>query len=394
MDTPPNTQGATTAFAPAERASEEEVRALVRQLSDNPLVTTLLESFNGILLVLNENRQIVSANTALLRQLDGMRIEEATGLRPGELFHCTHADEHPGGCGTAEACAFCGAVNAVLAAQRTGRPAAREALLTLEGPDGQIPFEINVLASPLEIAGHRLIVASLRDISPEKRREALEHIFFHDILNTIGGLAGWTHYLEAFSEGEGRRAAERLQLLIERLTEEVRAHRDLIDAEQGLYELEVETIDPQWIFEKLRIIFGGHKAAEEKALVIDNPADAGPIHTDGNLVVRVLTNMAKNALEASPAGAEVRIRHERNEEGTHRFSVWNEGAMPPEVAERVFQRSFSTKGQPGRGLGTYAMRLFGEQYLGGRVRFRTDPAEGTTFVLELPADSHSPAPKP
>ncbi len=393
MTKPDTSRGSPTAFAPAERASEEEVRTLVRRLSDNPLVTTLLESFNGILLVLNEKRQIVGANTALLRQLDGLHLEEAAGLRPGELFRCVHTEEHPGGCGTAEACALCGAVNAVLSAQRTGRPASREALLTLEGPEGKIPFEINVLATPLEIAGHRLIVASFRDVSQEKRREALEHIFFHDILNTIGGLAGWTHYLETFSEGEARRAAERLQLLIGRLTEEVRAHRDLIDAEQGQYELEVETIDAQWLFEKLRIIFGGHKAAEEKTLTILNPGDADPIHTDGNLVLRVLTNMTKNALEASPEGAEVRIRHGQTPEGRHVFSVWNEGAMPPEVAGRVFQRSFSTKGQPGRGLGTYAMKLFGEQYLGGRVRFRTDPAEGTTFLLELPAEPHPPRPK-
>ena len=35
---------------------------------------------------------------------------------------------------------------------------------------------------------------------------------------------------------------------------------------------------------------------------------------------------------------------------------------------RIFQRSFSTKAERGRGLGTYSMKLLGEGYLHGRVR--------------------------
>ena len=51
---------------------------------------------------------------------------------------------------------------------------------------------------------------------------------------------------------------------------------------------------------------------------------------------------------------------------------------------RIFQRYYSTKGEPGRGLGTYSMKLFGEQYLGGEVRFDTSESEGTVFSLRLP----------
>ena len=51
---------------------------------------------------------------------------------------------------------------------------------------------------------------------------------------------------------------------------------------------------------------------------------------------------------------------------------------------RIFQRSFSAKADPGHGLGTYSMRLFAEQYLGGKVTFTTSKDEGTTFSLVLP----------
>ena len=66
------------------------------------------------------------------------------------------------------------------------------------------------------------------------------------------------------------------------------------------------------------------------------------------------------------------------------FAVHNTEVMPEEVQLQVFQRSFSTKGQPGRGIGTYSMKLLGERYLGGKVSFTSQPSEGTTFRLAIP----------
>ena len=66
------------------------------------------------------------------------------------------------------------------------------------------------------------------------------------------------------------------------------------------------------------------------------------------------------------------------------FAVHNPAVIPEEVQLQIFQRSFSTKGQPGRGVGTYSMKLLGEQYLGGKVNFVSRPPQGTTFTLALP----------
>ena len=63
--------------------------------------------------------------------------------------------------------------------------------------------------------------------------------------------------------------------------------------------------------------------------------------------------------------------------------------MPDEVQLQLFQRSFSTKGQTGRGIGTYSMKLLGERYLGGRVEFISRHPEGTTFTLSLPKSRRS-----
>jgi len=61
--------------------------------------------------------------------------------------------------------------------------------------------------------------------------------------------------------------------------------------------------------------------------------------------------------------------------------------MPEAVRLQVFQRSFSTKGGRGRGVGTYSARLLAERYLGGRLSFSSVAGQGTTFVLDLPPGS-------
>jgi hypothetical protein len=48
----------------------------------------------------------------------------------------------------------------------------------------------------------------------------------------------------------------------------------------------------------------------------------------------------------------------------------------------MFQRNFSTKG-PGRGVGTYSVRLLTERYLGGQVSLLSSPESGTRFGLSF-----------
>jgi signal transduction histidine kinase len=125
-----------------------------------------------------------------------------------------------------------------------------------------------------------------------------------------------------------------------------------------------------------------HACASGRTLDAAAPA-ALSLETDRALLGRVLVNMARNALEATPPGGTVRLRSEEEpESGALRFSVENPGAMPAAVQARVFQRSFSTKGR-GRGLGTYGMKLIGERYLCGAVWFDSGP-ETTTFSIRVP----------
>lgn len=174
-----------TDFAPAARASRADVEASIRELSAHPLVRSLLDAADVSMLILNRQRQILVGNSMLLAGLDSQGIRVEQGMRPGEAFGCIHSSECSGGCGTSKACSTCGAVLAILESQHTESAVERECLMTVQHGNATDALELRVRASDVRVGAERFTVVGLRDISAEKRRDALERVFLHDISNTV-----------------------------------------------------------------------------------------------------------------------------------------------------------------------------------------------------------------
>ncbi|MBN1478417.1 HAMP domain-containing histidine kinase, partial [Candidatus Sumerlaeota bacterium] len=370
-----------THFAPPERAAPSEVEQRSREIAQDPLFQAILESVDGFLMILNPQRQVLAVNTDLLRLLGIEDVECLLGDRPGEIIGCIHAPTGPGGCGTAKACASCGAVLSILRSQSSGEPTVGECLVTVN-EDHTEPMEFRVRASPIRVGEHEFTVLVFSDISAEKRREALERTFFHDVRNTLGGLLGWSTLLESAADLDPREAAGRIVALSRRLSQEIEDQRRMSQAERGEIEIDVETKRVEELWETLTAVFDVHEAAQDRHLEIMPAEPDDSVTTDVSLLMRVLTNMTKNALEACLEGETVRVWFERRD-GESIFHVGNPSEIPEDVALRIFQRSFSTKGGRGRGIGTYSMKLFGEKILGGRVWFETGE-RGTVFSIALP----------
>ena len=151
----------------------------------------------------------------------------------------------------------------------------------------------------------------------------------------------------------------------------------------GAYSLWRTQTPVQQIIYELLDLFATHPAATDKDIAVLGTVPNLSLDTDIALVLRVLTNMLTNALEATDQGGEAQLRIDHTDDAIT-FSVWNRAAIPEDLALRVFQRHFSTKRGSGRGIGTYAMTLIGEGLLGGKVEFSTSPEAGTTFRFTLP----------
>jgi signal transduction histidine kinase len=237
----------------------------------------------------------------------------------------------------------------------------------------------------MELDGRLFTVFAASDISSEKRREVLERTFFHDILNTAGIVLGATHFLRKGEEATREQFLELVARGSEQLVEEINSHRDLLSAEKGGLQTAPGEVDSLVILEGLRSQYSASLLAEGKTITVDEGAEAVEFKTDRVLLVRVLGNLLKNALEATETGGTVTLSCRLDGEQVL-FSVHNPAIMSHSVQLQLFQRSFSTKGT-GRGIGAYSIKLFTENYLGGQVQFESEEPMGTTFQVMLPYPS-------
>jgi signal transduction histidine kinase len=370
---------ALTEFAPAERAADEEIRRQANRLLGSPLLIELLDAVPDILVVLNKERQIVYANRALLNFLGTTNETIINGLRPGEALNCIRATESVGGCGTSEFCKTCGAVRAILTGQQ-GERDVQECRITRK-PDGEA-LDLQVWVTPVNLNSEQFTIFSAVDISDEKRRKALERIFFHDILNTAGSIQGFAEILREADRDELDEMTEIIQQLAEKMIEEIRAQRELLAAENNELVLNPAQENSLALLQEIVDIYKNHEVAKERYMAIDSHAQEVTFVTDRTLLRRVLGNMVKNGLEASKPNEQVTVGCDMSGNDIQ-FWVHNPTFMDREIQLQLFQRSFSTKGS-GRGLGTYSMKLLSERYLKGKVSFTSSPEHGTTFKASYP----------
>ena len=383
----------STWFASPERLSDEEIARQAQIIAQHNMLVTAFDAVPLTLVILNKERQIIGANSLTQHQF-GENARAVLGKRPGEAFCCKYIPNCPGGCGTGKACATCGAVKTILQSIEINEKATGECCIESVGQDGMDQcLELKVTVSPFIVDEETFYALILEDNSQNKRLEVLQHLFFHDVLNTIGCIKGYVDILQNDEVGYSQEVVNEdgdnyipfLVGLCDQLHDEVNAHRQLISAENGQLTVQREAIQPQEVLRALAANYQKHETGQEHILIV-LPSTERIITTDRLLLMRVLGNMTKNAIEASPTGSTITLWAVADG-GNITFNVNNPGVIPEEIRYLIFKRSFSTKQKTGRGIGTYSMRLLGEKYLGGHVDFTSNEETGTTFCIVIPVFS-------
>jgi hypothetical protein len=369
-----------TYFASSERATIEDIREQADFAINNPIILVVLESVESSVIILNEHRQVIAGNRDILDALGTEEIDKFIGMRPGELLECLHAAEGPGGCGTSKHCKTCGAVISILSCQAISKTIKGECHMTMSRNNRLECVDYLVHVTPFNFNDYKFLIFVLQDISSIKRREVLERVFFHDINNILTGLMGWSQMLE---NSNPVKAAKKIVELTGYLKQEIDYQHTLYLAEKGELKIRKTCVDVSHILDRLETLFSNDKLRKDKHIVFHNMTGTLSFLTDMTLLMRVLVNMVKNALEATEKNGNVEV-YTKKEDECLVFSVHNKGVIPEEIALNIFKRSFSTKGGTGRGVGTYSMKLFGEIYLGGKVVFSSVEEKGTSFLISLP----------
>lgn len=362
----------------------ETIRSQKAVLEGNALLRFAMDAVPQMIMILNSKMQFVLGNQNLHQTLGIAEPDSVLGKRLGDILDCIHAYGSSEGCGTTQFCQFCGSFKALMNSQ-TGETKSEEYRIIQKAGEHNIAMDLRVSSSPFTFQDWDFIFLHLTDISQEKRKQALERVFFHDILNSVGAIKGTLDVIAQDNVVQKEEEKEFVDLALQQsrlVIEDIQTHKVLSAAEA--YELQVNPslVNSLELLKHSCFICSAHPEGQDRTVSIARAAEDLDFVTDYVLLGRVLGNMLKNALEASSPGENVQtgclVRNNRAV-----FWVKNAQVIPEEVQLQIFKRSFSTKGK-GRGLGTHSIKLLTEEYLQGKVWFISDHKRGTIFYVALP----------
>lgn len=373
-----------TYFDSPERSTFLQIENKSHRINRDPIITQMMESFPDLVLILDSNRQIVAYNKKAESFFANKNEIEILGNRLGEALGCIHAFDNQAGCGTTKYCASCGAGRVNKAAFENPGSYEDECRILVNYAGVEASLDFKVFTSTLEFEGENFIVFAIKNLESEKRRELLERIFFHDVLNTASIIFGISGMISEVKESDDfDKYAKILQNTSEQLIQEIQAQRDLSNAEAGKLIIYPAQDSVNEILQKAFELYQNNSLTKGKQFICEYPNETMIIETDHHFIIRSLGNLIKNALEAISPGGRVELKAMDYGDNI-RFVVVNDGVIPKHIQLQIFNRSFSTKAKKGRGIGTYSVKLLIENYLKGKVSFISTEEEQTQFIIEVP----------
>jgi two-component system nitrogen regulation sensor histidine kinase NtrY len=113
-----------------------------------------------------------------------------------------------------------------------------------------------------------------------------------------------------------------------------------------------------------------------------------PMEADGEQLRRALSNLVLNAIDAMPGGGTLRISSAK-QDGRVRVSVSDSGqGLTEEECARLFTPYYTTK-QHGTGLGLAIVQSVVSDHR-GKISVTSAPAQGATFLIDLPVAQGDP----
>ena len=111
------------------------------------------------------------------------------------------------------------------------------------------------------------------------------------------------------------------------------------------------------------------------------------VKLDRTQLIRIVTNLLKNAIQSVPEDRTPAIVVKVSETSTVvRLEVSDNGiGIAPDIQEKIFEPKFTTKGS-GMGLGLGMVKSIVESY-GGRISLESEPEKGSRFTVFLPKNT-------
>ncbi|MBI5445009.1 MAG: hypothetical protein HY900_27835, partial [Deltaproteobacteria bacterium] len=203
----------------------------------------------------------------------------------------------------------------------------------------------------------------------------------HELRNPLGVMNNAVYYLEAALPQVDATTAEYLGIIRDEIATADRIVADLLDSVRTPRPRENDVDLRELLAQTVRQC----RIPSAVTVRVEVPATLSRARVDPLQMTQVFRNLVSNSVDAMPLGGTLEIRA-AEDPSSKTVSVRvkdSGGGIPPEHLSRLFQPLFTTKAR-GIGLGLVVVKNL-TRANGGRVCFASEPGEGATFTVTLPA---------
>ncbi|SMO34533.1 hybrid sensor histidine kinase/response regulator [Gracilimonas mengyeensis] len=229
-----------------------------------------------------------------------------------------------------------------------------------------------------------------------RKKDDLVRMVSHDIKNPLTGIVGLARFLKHKQELSRDDQEEMFTVIEESGNNLLRMVQEMLDLEDR--EMEGKPLDcVKTMLDPLikRVIAINRAKAVTKEIEFGYSVEPRELEAciDAAKIEILVNNLVANALKFTPSGGKVFIEVTINSSNTFLIKVKDTGiGLPEDLKDNVFsgQSHISRKGtggETGTGLGLNIVKLYVEKHQ-GKVWTESEPAEGTTFFIELPLKSN------
>ena len=225
-----------------------------------------------------------------------------------------------------------------------------------------------------------------------ERKETIKFFAYsiaHDLKSPAIGIHGFSRHLKdkyaTQLDERGKEYCEQIQRLAEHIVNMLEDINAYITAKE---------VQPRFEVVKLKEVIGSIKSEFEDRLksgaikLLPHNIETEVV-ADKRALIRALRNLVDNAIKyGGPSMNEIKIAYSESRE-FHILSVTDNGVgIPREDAEglfNVFQRTRTSQGMPGSGLGLAVVKEVAEKH-GGRAWVESEPDKGTAIYMAIKRD--------
>ncbi len=219
-------------------------------------------------------------------------------------------------------------------------------------------------------------------------RGDVERITRHDLKSPLNGIINYPLIIKS-GENISEKQQGQLDKIVQlgrKMLNMINLSLDLYKMEHDTYEVKLEEVDLMMVFNE--IVDESKIRLKTKQLTINRVINGRPVdestqffmNSEKLLVYSMLSNLFKNAVEASPIKEVITFAMTHGESLS--FSIHNQGSVPVQIRDRFFEKYATAGKSGGTGLGTYSARLIAET-LGGQISLETSDENGTTVQVSF-----------